>query len=127
MYKWILPLLFMIIADARDYVIFSIAQEFPMSPEHTSLIKNYYVNIGSNQGVGKDTELDVFRIISRVDPYGTTKRYNYKVKIGTLKVLHAEESSAVAIMSKAHKQTENLYLEVPSAMIGDHIAVKVED
>ena len=70
---------------ARSYVIFSMTQDLSMGADNEIIRKNYYINMGSGQGVKKDSLLDVFRIVSVQNPYDNKKRVNYRVKIGTLK------------------------------------------
>jgi hypothetical protein len=111
---------------ARDYIIYSIAQDIPMGHDNEIIQKNYYVNMGEKQGLEKGTILDVFRIISRLDPYETKKRYNYRVKIGELEVLHTEDDSAITnLKSVDGNQEKGLFFDVQGMMIGDHIGVKV--
>ena len=107
---------------ARSYLIYSVAQDLPMGVDEQILKKNFYVNIGSNQGVKKGTVLDVFRIISVLDPYDNRKRINYRVKIGELKVLHANQEAAITVSHKT--PTEDLpVLDLDSFIVGDHVAV----
>ena len=111
---------------ARDYIIYSIAQDIPMGHEDEVIQKNYYVNMGTKQGLQQGTVLDVFRIISRLDPYETKKRYNYKVKIGELEVIHSEENSAITNLKDFNDSSKKgLFFDVQGLMIGDHIGVKV--
>ncbi len=112
---------------ARDYIIYSIAQDIPMGHENEVVQKNYYVNMGEKQGLESGTVLDVFRVISRLDPYETKKRYNYRVKIGELEVLHAEEGSAITNLKSVDEgQQRGIFFDVPGLMIGDHVSVKVD-
>jgi hypothetical protein len=107
---------------AKSYLIYSVAQDLPMGVDEQVIKKNFYVNMGSNQGVKKGTLLDVFRIISVLDPYDNRKRINYRVKIGELKVLHANQEAAITISHKT--VTEDLpVLDLDSFIVGDHVAV----
>lgn len=112
---------------ARDYIIFSIVQEFPMGAPGEQLKKNYYVNLGRGQGVGEGTTLNVYRQISRNDPFETKKRYSYNVKIGELKVLHAEESSAIASLKDIKLSDVDPLFEIKNFMIGDKVSVTVSN
>jgi len=107
---------------ARSFLIYSVAQDLPMGVDDQKIKKNFYVNIGSNQGVRKGTLLDVFRIISVLDPYDNRKRINYKVKIGELKVLHANDEAAITIVHKMPND-ELPVLDLDSFIVGDHVAV----
>jgi hypothetical protein len=132
--KNILQLFFIIVSIftasmsfSKDYVIYSIAQEFPMGVPGEVLKKNFYVNMGANQGIKEGTTLDVFRMISVLDPYESKKRYSHKIKIGELSVLHAEESSSIGVLKKTMDSTEDPLFEIGKLMIGDHVNVSVKE
>lgn len=112
---------------ARDYIIYSIAQDIPMGVENEVVKKNYYMNIGSNQGVQEGSILDVFRLISRLDPYESKKRYNYRVKIGEIEVLHSEDNAAIGHLKGIRSDQRAPFFEVGQFMIGDHVNVKIDD
>ena len=121
-----LPSIFMVMlvftasmAIAKDYVIYSIAQDFPMGAKDEVIRKNFYIDMGKNQGLGKGSILDVFRVVSILDPYESKKRYNHKIKIGEVKVLQTEETSSIGVLNKIEKDDETPILEVGNLMIGD--------
>ena len=111
---------------ARDYIIFSIAQDIPMGIENEKITKNYYVNMGEKQGLENGSVLDVYRVISILDPYQTKKRFNHRVKVGEIKVLHAEDTSAIAHPNELEAGKNDIHYEIPGLMIGDHVEVKVD-
>jgi hypothetical protein len=111
--------------SARSYVIFSMAQDLPMGFDNEIVRKNYYINMGSSQGVKKDSVLDVFRIISVQNPYDNKKRVNYKVKIGELKVIHSSDDAAIAMLNSYEKEDVPIF-ELNQFMIGDHVAINVD-
>lgn len=108
---------------ARDYIIYSIVQELPMGEPNEVVKKNYYINMGKQQGVAKGTTLDVYRNISRIDPYATKKRYNYKVKVGQLKVVHTEDNAAIGSLEKIQNAEDDALVEIENLMIGDEVSV----
>lgn len=110
---------------ARSYVIFSMTQDLPMGLENEVVRKNYYINVGSGQGVKKDSVLDVFRIISVQNPYDNKKRVNYKVKIGELKVIHSSDEAAIAMVNEYEKEQTPIF-EIQQFMIGDHVSISVD-
>lgn len=111
--------------SARSFMIYSVALDLPMGVDNEVLKKNFYVNLGSKQGVRKGTLLDVFRIISVLDPYDDRKRVNYRVKIGELKVLHANDEAAITIFHK--KEDKDMpVLELDQFIVGDHVAVNTD-
>ena len=108
---------------AKEYIIFSIVQDIPMGTEGEVVKKNYYVNIGGQQGVKEGSILDVYRTISRVDPYSSKQRYNYKIKIGQLKVLHSEDTAAIGILKQIKTGEDAPLYEIDNFMIGDLVSV----
>jgi len=110
---------------ARDYIIYSIVQDIPMGEENEVIKKNYYVNIGSGQGVEPGNVLDVFRSMSRQDPYESKTRYNYTVKIGQLLVLHSEENMAIGKIQSLENSEDTPLFEINNLMVGDTVNVNV--
>ncbi len=110
---------------AKTFVIFSMNQELNMGVEEKPLRKNYFVNMGTNQGVKKDTVLDVYRIISVLNPYDNKKRVNYKVKIGELKVITSSEDAAIAFVEEYLPKEETPIFDLEQFMVGDHVAISV--
>lgn len=128
-----LPVLFMIalsftasMAIAKDYVIYSIAQDLPMGNPNEVIKKNFYVDMGTSQGVKKGSVLDVYRVVSVLDPYESKKRYNHRIKIGEVKVIHAEDTSAIGVLNKVEEGDETPVFEIGKMMIGDIVTVKVK-
>jgi hypothetical protein len=128
-----LPVLFMVtlaftasMAIAKDYVIYSISQDIPMGTEKEVLRKNFYIDMGKNQGVVKGSVLDVFRVVSVLDPYESKKRFNHKIKIGEVKVLHAEDGSSIGALHKIESADETPLFEIGKLMIGDVVSAHVK-
>ena len=96
-----------------------------MGFENEVVRKNYYINMGSSQGVKKNSVIDVFRIVSVQNPYDNKKRVNYKVKIGELKVLHTTDDAAIAMVNEYEKEDVPIF-ELNQFMIGDHVAINVD-
>lgn len=119
-------LLFIFTAQARDHLIYSVAEDLPMGEENEVLRRNYYINIGTNQGVTPGTILSVYRIISKMNPYDNKKRINYKIPIGQLEVVHSEDEASVATIKKLHMSVKDPIFEINNFMIGDHVSVYVK-
>lgn len=111
---------------ARDHLIYSVAEEIPMGFDDEVTKKNYYMNIGAQQGVQEGTTLDVFRVISKSNPYDNLKRINYKVKIGEIKVVHSEDSAAIGIMENFKDSNETPVLDLKGFMIGDYVSINIK-
>jgi|SRR5690606_12486443 len=124
--KYIFILIFSILPAstyARDFVIFSMAQDLSMGHQDEVIRKNYYLNLGKGQGVNKDSVIDVHRVISVQNPYDNKKRVNYKVKIGELKVIHSSDEASIATVHRYID--EDTIFELPQFMIGDHVSISV--
>lgn len=91
------------------------------------LKKNYYVNFGEKQGIQEGTILDVYRLISRMDPYHSNKRFNYSVKIGEIEILHSEEDAAIGNIKEIYNSANHPYFEIPAFMIGDKVKVHIKN
>ena len=128
-----LPALLMIVltftasmAIAKDYVIYSISQDIPMGNKNEVIRKNFYLDMGKSQGVSKGSVLDVFRIVSILDPYENKKRFNHKIKVGEIKVLHAEDGSSIGVLNKLESPDETPLFEISNVMIGDVVTAHVK-
>lgn len=123
----IIFLLISTLGHAQDHLIYSVAQDLPMGFENEIIRTNYYLNIGSEQGVKSGTIVDVYRVISKQNPYDNLKRINYRLKIGELKVLHSDDSASIAIIEKQYNGIKHPILDVEGFMIGDFVSVNVEN
>jgi hypothetical protein len=113
-------------AIAKDYIIYSIGHELPMGHADEKLRKNFYINMGANQGIENGSVVDIYRQVSQLDPYATKKRYNYRFKIGELKVIHTEEDASIGMLQRFIDTQETPIVDIQSPMIGDLINVKVD-
>ncbi len=114
------------LTPARDYVIYSIMQDFPMGSPSEVLKKNFYINMGKMQGIKNGALLDVQRSISVLDPYQNKKRFEHNVKIGTLKVIHTESETAIAEINEFSLAKAGPLLDVNSFMIGDKVSINLK-
>lgn len=111
---------------ASNYVIYSIGQDLPMGEPDEVINKNYYLNIGRKQGVESGVLLDVFRTIARVNPYENNRRYIYRVKIGEIEVIHAEDESSIGKMYTLFEDTARPLIELESFNVGDEVEVQIK-
>lgn len=119
-------LIFSLSSYAKNYLIFSVAEDLPMGHDNEVLRRNYYINMGADQGLEKGTVLKVYRNVSKSNPYDNKKRVNYKIPIGTLEVIHTENNSAVAYSKELYHTAKDPIFEINNFMIGDHIAINLD-
>ncbi len=121
-----LLILFSMKAKAKDFVVFSVMQDVPMGEENEVIKKNFYLNMGGDQGLKIGTVVNVFRNLSQQDPYNTKKRFTYSVKIAELEIIHSEDHISIANLREMTNKEKNFPLiDVGGVMIGDRIEVKV--
>ncbi|MBD64056.1 MAG: hypothetical protein CME62_02540 [Halobacteriovoraceae bacterium] len=110
---------------AEDHVIYAIDQDIPMGYENEIIKKNFYVNMGSNQGLKEGTVLEVHRTVSNLNPYNNKSRINYSVKIGEIEVLHVQENAAITQLKDLAVGKNTPLFEINNLMIGDKVSVNV--
>jgi len=113
-------------SHAKDHLIYSVSEDLPMGEEKEITRRNYYVNIGAAQGVSKGTTLNVFRRISKSNPYDNKRRVNYNVPIGQLEVIHVEEGAAIGYIKTINKAIKDPIFDINNFMIGDHVSVNIK-
>lgn len=111
---------------AKDFMIFNIAQDLPMGEKDELIRKNYYVNLGKNQGVAVGTKLNVFRNYSVFNQYDTKTRIHYKIKVGELEVIHTDEASSIARSLSVFDGEKTPITDLKYLMIGDNVSISVE-
>lgn len=111
---------------AKDFMIFNIAQDLPMGEKDELIRKNYYINLGKNQGVAIGTKLNVFRKYSVFNQYDTKTRIHYKIKVGELEVIHTDEASSIARSLNVYKGEKVPITDLKYLMIGDNVSISVE-
>ena len=123
LFLMVLVVSFLPSVQAKDYIIYSISQDLPMG-DGKKVKKNFYVNIGKDQGVKKGILLSVYRLVSKSDPYNNNARYNHQVKIGHLEILHSEKHSSITALKKSKSDTP-YKLDIYHPMIGDRVILEV--
>jgi hypothetical protein len=114
---------------ARDYVIFAIHQDVPMGTVGEKIVKNYFVNIGQVQGIREGSILNVYRLVSQLDPYQQNKKLDFKILLGHLRVVHLEQESLISekiLLSEKTTSPQGLSLDIKDFMIGDSVDIQLE-
>lgn len=107
---------------SKEFIVFSVGHDLPMKNDTYEVKKNYFLNIGADQGVKEGTKVNVLRAITTKNPYENQKIINYKVKISELKIIHSNDHSSIGV-EETPKKTEVIF-DVKGIMIGDTIEVK---
>ena len=110
----------------EDNVIYSVYQEVPLQDTIAPSPKNYYINMGLMSGLEKNSTVSVYRTYSVNNNYRKPRRERFKIKVGTLKIIHAEEYNAIGIMHSMIKKEEQAALDANSFQIGDHVKIEIQ-
>lgn len=87
-------------AFAADFVVYGVYRPLDMGNPGETPEKDYYVNMGTANGLHAGAMLDVYRKVSTYDLVSEKLYRDITYKIGTLKVIHAEGNAAVARLDK---------------------------
>ena len=121
----LISVLFLNISWAETYTVYGISLDLPMGEPDEVLNKNFYLTIGKEQGVYPGAIMDVFRTIFAINGANSLEKINQRVKIGELKVIHAENKASIAIMENSQKSDNRLVLGLQGFRLGDEVAPKI--
>ena len=106
-------------------MIYGVANKLPMGGGEKRPGKNYYLNIGGNQGIKVGSHLEVYRALTRQSPFNNKESFQYKIPIGQVEVIHVEDRASIGV-AKLFKNDKRLQLEIDDFIVGDTIQVKVD-
>ena len=130
--KFIYPLFLLLIsisssAYSKDYIIYSIDQEVPSGKKDEVIKKNFYLNIGSIQGISNGDLVNVYRRISKSNPYENNKQHQYSLKVGQLRIIHTQEYASIGILEKLYSNNlKSTIVHNSSIMIRDQIDLYIK-
>jgi hypothetical protein len=136
-----IPIIFLKISygqQLKNFIIYSIGQEVPLKNKPKNQIhkqddqpiddeefpkKNYFINMGSNQGLKKGTKLNIYRHHSELDPYQNQMRFDFKIKVGQLEVIHTEKTTSITKLKNFLQEDSDIQLEIDAPIIGDIVEI----
>lgn len=107
------------VIPAEDPIVYSVYKSLDMGNSNDPPQKDYYVNVGSAQGISIGTILEVIR---RAPTYDLTNQKLYKdvaFPIAKLKVIHVESSAAIARLDKMNPIDRTPAITPRAVMVGD--------
>jgi hypothetical protein len=118
-------------AIAADAVVFSVYQAVDLGTPPGSEVKtpevsresrkDYFVNIGTSQGIRAGTILEVSRRIPTYDLIGEKLYKETTFPIGTLKVIHADQGVAIARLEGLLPADKAPVFAPRAVMVGDFV------
>ncbi len=117
-------------AKAAEAVIYSVYQgvdlgEPPSAAEQAEVKappapkKDYFINVGSSQGIKPGTVLEVSRKMPTYDLLGEKLYKEIVFPIGTIKVIHVEQGVAIARLDKMLPSDKTPAFSPRAIMVGD--------
>lgn len=94
--------------------------DFPMVDGET-IQKDFYVNIGTNQGVKSGSTLVVYRGVTTSDNLAQKSAQKIRFPVAKLKVIHSEGSVAVARVAEILPIATTPLSGYTNVMVGDEV------
>jgi hypothetical protein len=122
---WLIPMLALLtvlapIADAdEEFIVYSIYRALDLGNPGEVPQKDFFVNMGTRQGVRTGATLQVLR---RTATYDLTSQKLYKdvqFPIAKLKVIHAEPNAAIARLDQMLPPEKTPAISPRAVMVGD--------
>jgi hypothetical protein len=110
-------------ALSEDAIVYSVFKGIDLGDPNEVLQKDYFVNLGSNQGIRVGTILEVAR---KAPSYDLTTEKLYKDLVfpfGTLRVIHAEKDASIARLEKLYSPEKTPVMVPRSVIVGDLVRV----
>ena len=106
--------------SGRDYVVYSVFQALNMTDDPKDKPpKDYYINMGKNQGVRKGAILEVRRRIPTYDLISEQLYRDLTVPVALIKVIHVESVAAIGRLEKLLPLKTTPMVSPRFIMVGD--------
>lgn len=109
------------VGDASDYVIYSVFKGVDLGNPGEAPLKDYYVNMGTAQGVRNGSVLEVLRRTSSYDLMSEKLYKDVTFPIARLKVIHVESNAAIARLEKMLPADQTPAIHPNAVIVGDHV------
>lgn len=110
---------------AEAYSVFDIKKTIPLN-SHQKVYRDYYVNLGSEQGARPGSILAVYRRQGVVDYYRNTLHDDLIVPVGHMKIIQAGKDMSVARLESLVSAKQIPVVEFNSIMLGDRVELQAE-
>ena len=107
-------------ADQKEFTVFEARKTLPLS-DTAPVFKDYYVNMGVENGVTVGSVLSVFRKIPVIDIYTNKAPGDLIVEVAKLKVIHTQRSMSVARVYAEANPKSIPVVQFEKVMLGDRV------
>ncbi|MGZ3688865.1 MAG: hypothetical protein ACXWP5_03540 [Bdellovibrionota bacterium] len=105
--------------QAAEFVVYSVYKGIDLGNPGEVAQKDFYVNMGSAQGLRPGSHLEVLRRISTYDTVSQKLYADVTFAIGKLKVIHVERDAAVARLESIMPAEKIPAVNPRAVMVGD--------
>jgi hypothetical protein len=106
-------------ARGAEFVVYSVYRGLDLGNPGETPLKDYFVNMGSAQGVREGMKLEVIRRVSTYDLASQKLYKDVSFPFATLKVIHVENNAAIARLDKLAPAEQTPTMSVRAIMVGD--------
>lgn len=108
---------------AADFVVYSVYKPIDLGNPGEIPQKDFYVNMGSENGLKNGTSLDVIRKVSTYDLLSEKLYKDVRFPIAKLKVIHVEPNAAIARIDKILPADKTPAVGTRAVMVGDAVQI----
>jgi hypothetical protein len=107
--------------QAAEFVVYSVFRALDFGNPGEDPQKDYYVNMGSANGVQVGSVLEVTRRVPTYDMLNEKLYKDVQIPIAHLKVIHVENNAAVARLEKLSPADTTPVVAYRAVMVGDAV------
>jgi hypothetical protein len=108
---------------ASDFVVYNVYRSLNFGNTDEVSEKDYYINMGANQGVHLGSILEVSRKIPTYDLQSGQLYRDVVVPIAWVKVIHVEAKAVIARLDHMIPSEQRASITPPSIMTGDLVRI----
>lgn len=106
-------------ALADEFAVYQVFRGIDLGESDRPPPKDFFINMGSNQGMKKGAVLDVYRKISSFDNLSQKLVGDHMIPVGRIKVIHSDDKTSIARLDKFVSVDQEPGLLPQAIMIGD--------
>jgi hypothetical protein len=110
-------------AGSADFVVYSVYKPIDLGNPGEVPQKDFYVNMGSANGLHNGSSLEVIRKIATYDLLSEKLYKDISFPIARLKVIHVEQNAAVARLEQILPADKTPAISTRAVMVGDIVQI----
>lgn len=106
---------------ASDAIVYSVYKGIDLGAPNEEIQKDFFVNLGTNQGIKSGTILEVSR---KMPSYDLTTEKLYKDLVfpfAKIRVIHAEKDACIARLEKLYPSDKTPIINPKGVIVGDTV------